>query len=324
MENIRTITKECMETDKRVQILLSTYNGAEYLREQLDSYIAQSFFKQCSVLIRDDGSTDATVDILHEYERRYGFQVFSGENVGVNRSYQWLIDHADLKCDYFALSDQDDVWFPDKIERAVAALQSESDTKPLLYASRSLVTDAELNPIGSSLQPIKGVSFYNAMLQNVCPGHTQVFNKLMLSMLRGQRCSEMVVLDWWIYLLAAGVGKVYFEDDYSVKHRQHGGNAIGYGVGFGKLFRSRLHRFLSGDTCKMGRQLNGFYEAYARFITIENKQELVLFLNSMDSFPSRVSYILHCKVYRQTRYETLVFKFLYLIGKYRFKRIDKT
>lgn len=316
METTRIITKECMETGKRVQILLSTYNGAEYLREQLDSYIAQSFFEHCSVLIRDDGSTDATIDILHEYERQYGFQVVSGQNIGVNRSYQWLIDHADLNCDYFALSDQDDVWIPNKIERAVKKLDSNEDDFPALFASCSLLTDAELKPIGSSLCPQKGVSFFNAMIQNVCPGHTEVLNRKLLSMMRGQRCEGMLVLDWWVYLLASGIGIVYFENEFTVMHRQHGHNAIGYSDSFLKLLFPRIKRVLSNESRKMSKQLESFCQLYGQYLSTERKNELDAFLYSRSGFSQRIKYINQCRVFRQTKLETFLFYGLYLMGKY--------
>lgn len=308
-----------METDKRVQILLSTYNGERYLREQLDSIVGQTAFQSCSVLIRDDGSSDKTVEILKEYEDNYGFQVYSGSNLGVNGSYQWLLDHADLSCDYFALSDQDDIWMPDKIERAFAALDGSDDSVPVLFATCSLLTNAQMEPIGTSLHPKKGVSFYNAMLQNVCPGHTQVFNRRLLSMARGQSWEDMIVLDWWNYLLASGAGTVLFDDALTVKHRQHGDNAIGYGTSFLKLFLPRLKRVLAGEGYKMGRQLDCFSRLYGSVLRRECKEELDAFLSNLPSFRRRILYLNKSRVYRQTKLETMIFRVLYLAGKYRFK-----
>lgn len=102
----------CTQAGKTVQILLSTYNGEAWLRPQLDSYPALTGSFDGRVLIRDDGSTDKTREILREYARRYGFTVLEGPNPGVNRSVFELFAAADLSCDYFALSDPDDVWLP--------------------------------------------------------------------------------------------------------------------------------------------------------------------------------------------------------------------
>lgn len=305
-----------MATDKQIQILLSTYNGERYLREQLDSYLAQTVFHQCQVLIRDDGSQDGTRRILEEYRDNHGFRVVFGENIGVNKSYQWLVDHADHSCDFFALSDQDDVWIPEKLERASFKLKKENMDLPLLYASRSQIVDAELRYIGESILPKKGTAFYNAMVQNVCPGHTQVFNKKVLEILRAQSVTKAVVFDWWVYLTAAGLGKVCFDKVCTVMHRQHGDNAVGYGVSFWQLLWPRIKRFISGDSYKMAEQLQEFALINNEKLPEEYRTELICFLLNSKALYSRLPYILRCKVYRQSAFETFCLKVCYLLGKY--------
>ena len=120
MENTRDITKECTQEDntvlnKRIQILMSTYNGEKYLREQLDSFVNLDNFEEVKVLIRDDGSTDSTLEILDEYRLKYGFEIIKGINIGLNKSMMNLFKECDMECDYFAYSDQDDVCLSDKL-----------------------------------------------------------------------------------------------------------------------------------------------------------------------------------------------------------------
>ena len=81
----------CMETGKRIQILLSTYNGERYLREQLDSFIKQDNYSEIKILIRDDGSEDGTAEILREYEDKEGFEILYGLHVGITSSYKLLL-----------------------------------------------------------------------------------------------------------------------------------------------------------------------------------------------------------------------------------------
>jgi glycosyltransferase involved in cell wall biosynthesis len=107
-----------METDKKIQILLSTYNGEKYLREQLDSFLKLVGSENIKILVRDDGSTDSTLGILDEYSKEYGFKIVKGKNIGVNASLYELFNDCDMSCDYFAISDQDDVWLPYKFELA--------------------------------------------------------------------------------------------------------------------------------------------------------------------------------------------------------------
>ena len=119
---------------KKTQILLSTYNGEKYLHEQLDSFLSLDGYENIRVLIRDDGSHDGTVSILKKYRDQYGFELILGDNLGVNRSVFELLKSADLSCDMFALSDQDDVWLPHKINSALQALSTYDSGIPMLFS----------------------------------------------------------------------------------------------------------------------------------------------------------------------------------------------
>lgn len=306
----------CMETDKLVQILLSTYNGEKYLREQLNSYLKLDGFEQCCVLIRDDGSTDGTREILREYEQKYGFEVFYGENLGVTGSYQWLLEHCNPSCEYFALSDQDDVWMPHKLKIALPLLAQQSSEIPVLFASRSCITNAELKPIGYSIAPKRGISFFNAMVQNVLPGHTQILNRKLCMILAEKGMENAHVVDWWIYLVASAIGEVVFSDQITVLHRQHGENAVGYRLMFLDGFLKRLSDIRKGKGNSISVQLFSFYEKYQQDIPEKYVSEISHYLYS-DSLYYRFKYILNRCVYRQKKWEDNLFAILYLLGKYR-------
>jgi len=305
-----------MQTDKYIQILLSTYNGEKYLREQLDSIIRQENYKDISVLIRDDGSTDGTRNILREYSEKYGFSVLYGENVGVNRSMWILLENSDPNCAFFALSDQDDVWLEDKLLVALSMLKREDCSKPLLFASLSQITDENLNQTGSTIEP-RHISYYNAMVQNVLPGHTQVFNLAMRSLLLDRGAEDMHVVDWWMYLTASATGKVLFANRYTVLHRQHGGNAVGYQMGFYKKIICKLRNILIGKGNSISVQLNAFYKHYAEVMPDEFKHETEDYISSMGTLVQRIGYVCRCKAFRQERIETFLFKLLYILGKYK-------
>ena len=103
--------------DSSVIVVMSTYNGEKHLREQIDSILAQDR-QPVSLLVRDDGSTDGTVQILEEYEKQGALELIRGENLGVVGSFISLIARVADSADYIALSDQDDVWHADKLSRA--------------------------------------------------------------------------------------------------------------------------------------------------------------------------------------------------------------
>lgn len=305
-----------METGKKVQILLSTYNGERYLREQLDSYLTLNNFKDCTVLIRDDGSTDGTWSILEEYREKCGFQVERGEHKGTNASYQWLLENSDPTCRFFAFSDQDDVWLPQKLSHAVEELERLPQGKRLLFASRSQITDEALRPTGTSCDPMRGVSFFNAMVQNVLPGHTQVFN----AKLRDDLCQHGIlkahVVDWWVYLVAAARGEIVFSQTCDVLHRQHGDNAVGYKLGAISSLQRKLEYIRQGKGNAISQQLQAFSQIYDGELPEEYGQELANYLWGFGSLSKRLGYLRKSRVYRQKKSEDWKFRLLYALGKY--------
>ncbi len=305
-----------METDKRIQILLSTYNGEKYLREQLDSYTKLENFNQVKVLIRDDGSSDGTRKILKEYAQREEFEVEFGEHLGTSDSYQWLIQHSDSECGYFAFSDQDDVWLPHKLTLALEALKQYPQEEPLLFASRSQIVDENLHRIGYSSLPIRGISFYNAMVQNVLPGHTQVFNTALRNDLAVHGIHGAHVVDWWLYLVASAKGKIIFSEECSVLHRQHSGNAVGYRLGLLGRLKKKLSYIREGKGNAISHQLNAFFNAYEKELLSEYREEVLQYLEGLGTLSGRVSYLRHSRLYRQKRTEDFAFHVLYLFGKY--------
>lgn len=297
---------------------MSAYNGEKYLREQLDSIMDQTCYDNIKVLIRDDGSTDGTRDILLEYKQKYGFDLIFGENMGCSKSMLCLLQSCDKSCDYYAFCDQDDVWHKDKIERAVNMLdRHKSADKPVLYASLSCVTDENLNPTGSSVRPVRGLSFYNAAIENVCPGHTQVFNNCMMHLLSEQTESDDIfVIDYWNYQIASSMGTVLFDDTPAIFHRQHGGNAVGYSTSFFSNTLKRLKRLSFKGRDPSAAQLFLFLKIFGSRIPAEYSGEITRFFSSQKNIMTKLKYAFTMKLFRQSRLDTAAFRMLYILGKY--------
>lgn len=300
---------------KKIQILLSTYNGEAHLRSQLDSFLALEGAESISVLIRDDGSTDATREILAEYRQKHGFEVILGENVGLNASLQILFEHADPSCFFYAYADQDDVWLPEKLAKAVSLLEREDESTPVLYAARSHITDADGKVIGETLLPKRPPSFRNAMVQNVCIGHTQVYNRAMLALLRTHYKKSMFVMDHWAYLLATAFGKVIFDPSLVTLYRQHGNNSIGYGNNLTSKIRSRSRRARAGVPGAHVRQLLALLDFESEMPPTEAKM-LRRFLAARRGFFRRLGYLFHADAYRDGFVENTGFRILFLLGFY--------
>ncbi len=301
----------------KIQILLSTYNGERFLRQQLDSILSQDI-EGVSLLVRDDGSTDATVEILKEYRERYGIEVILGGNLGLNRSMYELVAARDTACDFFAFADQDDVWLAHKLSRAVSQLQ-DMDT-PSLYRGTSHLVDEELNIIGRTASVRKPLGFFNAMVENVCIGHTMVLNRALMDIYATAYSDGIFVFDYWAYLIASAFGTVVSDGEPTTYYRQHGDNAIGYKSGFFSRLKNRIRRVVVGKSYYNARQLGAFLDTFGERVPDEYRKEAEDFFKSERSFFSRLGYIFRTRAYRQGRFEGLIFRIMYLLNRYNYKK----
>ncbi len=235
-----------------VQILLAARNGARYLPEQLASFEDQSH-RDWSLLAGDDGSDDDTPQLL---ERAAGHPPLQGPGRGSGAHFLTLLAAADRTC-AVAFSDQDDVWLPDKLARAMTAL-AEGGAGPAAYASRSLYCDAALRVLGPSPEPARGPSFGNALVQNILPGHSLVLSPDAADLLRATVPAALAngvpFHDWWAYQMLTGAGvRIVFDPEPGVLYRQHDGNLQGAAGG--------LRAGLTRAAQALGRHYSGWIDA---------------------------------------------------------------
>ena len=139
---------------KKVQILLSTYNGEKFVEEQIESLLNQDY-QNINILIRDDGSKDQTKSIIKRYKTNYPekISVMDDSNIGVKKSFMKLIEQASESADYIVFCDQDDYWEPKKISRLVEVMEKEDQEIPLMYFSKLNIVDSQLNYLRQSPDP---------------------------------------------------------------------------------------------------------------------------------------------------------------------------
>ena len=155
--------------DKKVAVLISTYNGEKYLEEQLNSILNQTY-KNIEIVIRDDGSKDSTINIIKKYQEKYDNIILKeGTNVGFIKSFFQLLAFANA--DYYAFCDQDDSWLENKIELAVRALNEVDNSKPNMVFGNSDYYDENMNLIGKG-EEHKEFSFKNSLYECVAQGMT--------------------------------------------------------------------------------------------------------------------------------------------------------
>lgn len=209
----------------KIQVLMSTYNGEKFLREQLDSILKQNI-QDISIIIRDDGSKDSTIDILNEYSKKYNnIKYYIGNNVGPAKSFLELLDNPDY-ADYYCFCDQDDVWLENKISIALSKLNKNINV-PSMYYSEVNIVDKKLNFISKSYY--SGIDSIGAsFVTTPVIGCTLVINRKLRNIVIKQFPKRIAMHDSWIYRICLGVNGIVIHDyDSYIKYRQHENNVIG-------------------------------------------------------------------------------------------------
>ncbi|MBI0434614.1 glycosyltransferase [Roseomonas sp. KE0001] len=230
-----------------VAVLLATYNGAAHLEAQLASIAAQQPV-DWRLLWRDDASRDATPELLRSFAEGEGagrVTRITGPQgrAGAAGSFMALLAAAP-EAGAYAFCDQDDVWLPGKLARALRRLEEVPPGQPALYCARQRLVDAALRPIGLSPVPPKPPAFRNALVQNIVTGCTAVLNPAARRlMLAAPAVPPGSLHDWWSYLMVTGAGgTVIFDPEPALLYRQHGGNAVGSPASAGRRAVAALQR----------------------------------------------------------------------------------
>jgi rhamnosyltransferase len=221
-----------------VLIVLSSYNGASHIGDQIESIRRQSF-REWSLLVRDDGSSDATLEIVHRFAQADGRISLLSDgrgNLGAVASFGALLEHAlSRQAAYVVLSDQDDVWRPEKLERQLELLRAHEASRgaghPTLVHSDLAVVDRDLRPIHPSflrhqrLEHVANDPLRRLLLQNFVTGCTVMLNRALLEL--AVPVPPVVMHDWWLAQCAAALGSLLFLPEATVLYRQHGANLLG-------------------------------------------------------------------------------------------------
>lgn len=269
-----------------VAILMCTYNGAAFLREQLESFASQSF-TNWTLYVSDDASTDATRQVLADYQQRWGedrMKVFDGPCQGFGKNFISLLKRPQVQACFYAFSDQDDVWFSDKLERSVSRLVTVPASKPALYCSRTRLVDAARNVVGFSPLFSRPPSFQNALVQSLAGANTMLINQPARELLMQlPKEADIIAHDWLAYMLVTACGgEAIYDAQASLDYRQHGNNLIG---GNNRLMDrlNRLRRMLSGRFVEWNDANLRILNVMRPLLTPENRGVLEHFENGRTS-----------------------------------------
>lgn len=283
---------------KKVKVLLSTYNGERYITELLKSLSEQDGV-DISVLIRDDGSKDNTLDMIKQFNEKIDIHLYKGNNIGYSDSFWYLITMA-TDADYYALCDQDDYWCRDKLLSAIKLIENSGIKGPILYTSNVISTDEKLKVINKDSFPVhKIVSFADSLKRSILPGCTFVFNDELLNYLKKYN-GKRLIHDWSIYLIAKAVGNVLYDTEPHILYRIHGNNACGTEVGLYGL-RKIVRRFIENKTPCARSQVANDILCFRDSMSLEDIKLAEHFSNYKTNLKS-VFYLLKYKEYWDLRF----------------------
>lgn len=304
----------------QVVVVMAVRNGARYLEAQLDSIAAQTAV-DWSLVVSDDGSTDSSREICKAFGTRFPagkVSVVDGPCQGAAENFRTLlalVSNAGLPV---ALCDQDDVWLPNHLARALSAVSATNSVRPVLYGGRTLICTADLRPIAISAPTRHPLNFSNALIQNVISGHTMVLNEAAVRLMveADKLVNKIVIHDWWIYQVITGCGgTVIFDDQPTVFYRQHGENQIGANSGMIASLR-RFKGMLAGEQQAWNAATLSALTNIRHLLTRDAVEKLET-LASVRSAPlvGRLSLIRKAGVRRQSRLAQLSFLLAVVLGK---------
>lgn len=215
----------------KVAVLMSTYNGEKYIKEQLDS-----IFSQVDVLldlyIRDDGSTDTTMDIIHSYIERGKtiINLTDGKRLGSGQSFMSLLYYVSKReYQYYAFADQDDIWLSEKLIKAISFI--ENDVSPVLYCSNQIIYENGVQK-GLRFSDTPDLSFEGHITMNLLSGCTMVFNGALAKYLTSGQFPPKDIIehrlhDSWVFIICMLQGRVVYDSNSYILYRIHEKNVVG-------------------------------------------------------------------------------------------------
>lgn len=296
---------------KTICVLMSTYNGERFIREQIDSIMNQ-IGVNVHLIVRDDSSSDSTCSIVEEYIAAYPnkIELLRGNNLGFALSFSELINYActqSTQYTYFAFADQDDVWLENKLFVAVEALEKEISTLPITYCSNTRLVDENLEFIRESWKRREvQLTKERSMIQSYATGCTMVFNRIAAEMYISHIPEQLKVHDYLMYQQCMFLGKVIYDHNSYILYRQHGNNQIG-----SPGFVSRMRKRLGGHYKKYALEKQNYYflKAYKELLSVEDIGLLSSFIFYRKNFLTKLSLLFN----RRIKYSSFEANFFYAL-----------
>lgn len=303
---------------KKIAVLMCTYNGEKYLKEQIDSIQNQ---KGVSVFIyvRDDGSKDKTIDILEEYQQKGGLKWFRCKNVGPAVGFMELLyQTARNDFDYFAFSDQDDIWLETKLLNATEKIEMCADEKFILYGANQTFLKGDI-PTSNVYNEMPILNTPYLLDHNKIAGCTIVINRELAILIKESSHIDAMILksrmhDLWLVLVASTCGKIVFDMNPTMLYRIHEHNVVGE---TDTSFKARIRRLWndsgerSNSRSKYAKEL---LRCFGDHIKSEERHVLELYASYRYSRRRKREFLYATEIIKRTGENTVAFRIKILLN----------
>lgn len=297
-----------------VAVLVSTYNGEQYIKEQLDSILNQTY-SNIRIYVRDDGSTDSTIAILKEYEQNQKIQLCLGDNIGFVKSFFSLLE-MDKEADYYAFSDQDDVWERDKIEKQVKRLEQEvkKEEVPIACFTNYDYYDSNLRLQQKRTPPVFKPSFQNSIVECIAMGMNLMLNRKARDKMVQEVPKSCYGHDSWVYMICSEFGSMVELKEPLVRYRRHEQTVSAGGMGFFKFQWWRMKKFFGNHYFEeVKAQLCEYERIFKKEMKEEDRKLLQLFTGKR-KLSKQLKKVCYPKRFRASLIDEIFLRIIFLIG----------
>lgn len=296
----------------KVAVLLSTYNGHQYIRELVDSVLAQEGV-DVKLQVRDDGSTDDTIEILKAYDDPR-ITIRTGNNLKPALSFLTLLRECD-DADYYAYCDQDDYWYPNKLITSIKELEVTSE--PALFISTYDVCDEHLNKMFTfDMKFEEPLSLQDTLLYRAPSACNMVFNHALREIINKSNPSNVRMHDFWTLIVSEAHNyEIITSDVPLIMYRQHVGESVGITPTIMTRIRRLVNSFNNGNN-ERWRQAKDAYDVYKDEIPKEQREVLEAVVNYRDSFKNKIKLLTDRRFKTSSTYINALFKISVFFGKF--------
>lgn len=289
----------------KICILLSAYNGEKYIEEQLESLVGQQGV-EIDILVRDDGSSDKTHEILDKWQEEGLLRWYEGGNLGFAKSFMDLVQRAG-DYEYYAFCDQDDIWLPEKLKRAVDMLSKiENDIK--LYCS-NVYYYKNGETYGGIHKQTPVFDKYTSMVRNIAPGCSMVFSRRLKDLLAAAPPRRLIAHDIWVFQSAMLLGEVVYDFTPTMLYRQHENNQIGQKVGRLDIWERRIKHLLNKNIRhEREQQAKEILYCFGDLLSVENRKICSVVACYRESLKNKINFLFDSRYAMETTLRSIYLK----------------